>query len=353
MTPDTKVEPDRASLAAAEGLAALGVGDTALAQQKYAEAGEILLKELGGVYKQADKMLLRFLAATQFYKGGHYQRALEVCKKIETRLLPESVRGLFPPFLNDVKLRAAPGYAAGVDRTLTKAYTERDYRRVLDLLRDHPYVLTPGKLAYVRAVACEEIGEWQAATLFHESAIRYSSGDPDFVSSAALMPLKLLSQNRLREARESIDRQLELSQHPVTTITAAVIAFRQAESVSQSEWTEGVAEQSHYLDQAWDEYQQLPEAQRNDPWLRRYMAFGLASGAKAAIMSRDKSRAKEILERVGQLGDVAGSTHRTAEHLRNFLEKNSLAVDNLFDVETFVKSEREQISQQPLLSLAP
>jgi hypothetical protein len=98
----------------AEGQMALATGDTALAQEKFAAAGDILLRNVGAVYKAMEKHLLRFLAATQFYKGGHYQRALELVEKIQARLLPKNVHDLLPPFLRDAKQRSLPGYAAGI-----------------------------------------------------------------------------------------------------------------------------------------------------------------------------------------------------------------------------------------------
>lgn len=96
---------DAATVAAAEGQAAFGVGDTALARRKYAEAGAILERELKVRHGGSEKQLLRFLAATQYFKGGDYPKARELANKIDARVLPKNVRGLLPQFLKDVKLR--------------------------------------------------------------------------------------------------------------------------------------------------------------------------------------------------------------------------------------------------------
>jgi tetratricopeptide (TPR) repeat protein len=166
-----------ATRTSAEGEMALATGDTALAREKFAAAGEILLRNMGAVYKAADKHLLRFLAATQFYKGGHYQRALDLSEKIQARLLPKNVRDLLPPFLRDVKHRSSSGYVVGIRQRLIQLWEGKRPNEILVLLQDHPYVFRPAALAYFRAVACEDIGDFRAAALFFADAIRGAPSD--------------------------------------------------------------------------------------------------------------------------------------------------------------------------------
>lgn len=64
----------RSIIATAEGQAALAAGDTRLAQEKFAEAGSILEHEMQSATEEEQEHLLRFLAATQFYKGGPHER---------------------------------------------------------------------------------------------------------------------------------------------------------------------------------------------------------------------------------------------------------------------------------------
>ena len=151
---------------------ALATGDTALAQEKFAAAGDILLRNVGAVYKAMEKHLLRFLAATQFYKGGHYQRALELVEKIQARLLPKNVHDLLPPFLRDAKQRSLPGYAAGIRTRLIQLWEGKLPNEILVLLQEHPYVFPPVLMAYIRTIACEDIGDFRAASLFFADVIR-------------------------------------------------------------------------------------------------------------------------------------------------------------------------------------
>src|SRR5712692_8262206 len=104
----------RSTVAAAEGQAALAAGETERARAKFAQAGEHLEREMIAAKDDETKHLLRFLAATQFYKGGHYGRALERAEKTKEAKLPTSTRGLLPEFLKDVKDRASPDYESRV-----------------------------------------------------------------------------------------------------------------------------------------------------------------------------------------------------------------------------------------------
>jgi hypothetical protein len=51
-----------------------------------------------------------FLAASQYYRGGHYQKALALARKVQQRMLPDEVARLFPAFWRDVQDRASPDY---------------------------------------------------------------------------------------------------------------------------------------------------------------------------------------------------------------------------------------------------
>ena len=87
-----------ATIATAEGQVALMKGDTLRAKQMFEEAGDILLANVANVRKQSEKHLVRFLAASQYFKGGLYQKALDLCAKIQMKLLAPPYRPLFSRF---------------------------------------------------------------------------------------------------------------------------------------------------------------------------------------------------------------------------------------------------------------
>ena len=98
-----------ASALSGEGELALARGNTAMARAKHDEAGQILERRMKAVGRAREKHYLRFLAATQFYKGGHYRHAAELAEKIDPKLLDARARELLPNFLTDVRDRSGRG----------------------------------------------------------------------------------------------------------------------------------------------------------------------------------------------------------------------------------------------------
>ena len=99
--------PDRI---AAQGHVALGQGDTDRARTCYLEAGKLLEASIANKRKQSEKHFTRFLAASQYYHGGHYEKALALGRKIEARFLSGNARSLLPQFMKDATARAKPDY---------------------------------------------------------------------------------------------------------------------------------------------------------------------------------------------------------------------------------------------------
>ncbi|QJW95596.1 hypothetical protein FTUN_3146 [Frigoriglobus tundricola] len=325
-----------ATLAAAEGLAALGVGDTVRARQKYAEAGAILEAEMKVRHGGGEKQLLRFLAATQYYKGGDYQKAQDLAHKIDARVLPKNVRGLLPQFLKDVKLRTSPGYVAGIRQTLLKLWQQKQPAESLAVLQEHPYVLPPVSLAFVRAALCGELANFRAAALFFANAIRQAPDDVGLVLTTAAQPLLLRSQDRLAEAWEYAQCQVELVPHPVTFVTASIICYHRACTAHAEDRKTHFAEQLAFVEKAWDVYQKLDLMQQNHPDMRAYVAFGLELAGTMGLRQGNKQRGKEVWEQAVKLGANASHPWKQRASVADPSEEVSQAVEawNLSERET-------------------
>ena len=174
MTPTMIDQGGRATIASAEGQAALAAGDTQLAQEKHAEAGAILEQEALQEQTAEGQHLALFLAATQYYKGGHYRKALAVALNVNKTLLPETLGPQMDRFLQDVRDRADPEYRSRVGERLRAQLLARDHAKILETLRDHPYVLPGAELAFNRAVCCENLGRYRPAALFFADAARWA-----------------------------------------------------------------------------------------------------------------------------------------------------------------------------------
>jgi hypothetical protein len=173
-----------ASRAATEGLAAIGTGDTDRAAALLKTAGEILEARSAKTRKPSDKHLIRFLAASQYYHGGHYQRAQELARKIEARRLVGETRALFKKFVRDVRDRSASNYRSRMMSALQRAWRAKDYEKVIKILQDHPYVLPRGKMALLRAYCCQALADPRAAAIFFEDARKFEPENADLAHAS-------------------------------------------------------------------------------------------------------------------------------------------------------------------------
>jgi hypothetical protein len=173
-----------ATQASGEAHAALGRGDTERAAAFRKTAGDLLEAQAAKTRKPSDKHLIRFLAASQYYHGGHYQRAQELSRKIDARLLVGDTRALFKKFVRDVRIRSAANYRSRMVSALQRAWQARDYEKVIKLLQDHPYVLPRGKMALLRAYCCQALGDSRGAAVFFADARKFEPENADLAHAS-------------------------------------------------------------------------------------------------------------------------------------------------------------------------
>jgi hypothetical protein len=195
---------------------ALQDGDTASCARLHHQAGEMIESAVSSLKKPSEKDLARFLAATQYYLGGHYEEAAKVCEMIRVSRLPASHRHLYPPFLKQVKERSAPGYAARYrDRIHTafeRAVNEGERsaaQEVIEIMKDHQFLLAQDRMAYVRARCIEILGEQRTASSFYRNAWRFNPEEPEYLSSYLG---SLRKEGRHAEARAIMEE--ERANHP-------------------------------------------------------------------------------------------------------------------------------------------
>jgi tetratricopeptide (TPR) repeat protein len=286
-----------ASRMAAEGQAALNVGETDRAREKFGEAGDLLQARIVGRRKAKEKHYVRFLAASQYYHGGHYAKARELARQVERRHLPAEAQTLFDKFIRDVNERADPGYEPGVRKQLHDSWLRGEYDVILKVLREHPYVLRQARLAYYRANCLENVKDYPAAAVFFADAIRWTPDDPELIYAPAEIPLVLAGRGKLEEAWNYVECQLKEIPHAITFITASIVRFHQANKATHAE--EGQVyhrEQFDYHREAWRRFQQLPPLFRDHPDLRDYMANCFEMTALGLHWAGDKAQAVEVCD---------------------------------------------------------
>lgn len=222
-----------ASVLNLEAMGALARGDTALAQQKRKEAGEILERRMKAVSRAREKHYLRFLAATQFYKGGLYQRASDLAEQIDPKLLDARARELLPPFLKDVRERSSPGYLGRMRAKMDVLWNSQDWKAVLELLAEHQYFLTPGGSAWVRGVCCLQLGEPKASAIFFAQAVRHPEAVALSLQQACSHVLDLAVTDRRDDAQRYAGWLKEFM--PSAAVSAAVAFAEYAKLVHAPE----------------------------------------------------------------------------------------------------------------------
>jgi tetratricopeptide (TPR) repeat protein len=277
----------RATITAANAQAALDRGDTSQAQREFAEAGEILEREMRGARDEETEHLLRFLAATQFYKGGHYAKACELAEKIKGTKLPANTRRLLPDFVRDVKDRSAPDYPVRIHARGKTVWDARDYDGVLKLLAEHPYVLSPVDLAFIRAACCEALGKYRAAVLFFADAARLAPDDPAVISALVALPLQMSARGKLDQAWEYVQVQLELFPNAASTAAASLVCYHLARNAGANERLRYFTEQARLFERAREEFSRLPEAHRAHPEVKMVLEMGY-DAAVFALMKQGR-----------------------------------------------------------------
>lgn len=272
MTLATTEREHLATLASAEAQAALASGDTERARQKHQEAGAILAQEASD---SAEKDLFFFLAATQYYKGGHYPEALDLAEKVKCPDLPAGTQPLFNSFLKDARDRASAGYRAGIRSHLQTLLAARTYPEILDVLREHPFVLPSGDLAFLRAVCCESLGKYRLAARFFADAVRRSPEDAEVLLALAT-PMRLQAQGRVSEAWEYALVQLQALPNAVNYAVASLLCPAQSRPNAEGNGAPSREEQQRYLERAAQLHAQMPPELRSHPEIKFLLALANA-----------------------------------------------------------------------------
>lgn len=285
-----------ASRLAAEGSFAIGSSQTILAAQKYAEAGKVLEQNLAAARKAPDRHHLRFLAATQYYLGGHYHRAFNLSKRIEARFLSPGTRELLPKFLKDVQERSSPDYKKRIRDAVTQLWVTEKYQNVLDVLKEHQFVYDQGPMAFLRAVLCERLGQWKAAAVFYAKAI---SGVPDgreFTVMAVGYALKICTEGQVKEAWEYINELQKRLPNAFTNTVASIICYFRASKATGEDRNLLHREQLRYFDDGWIAYRTLPVNQHTYQDVREILSMGFDAALTTLMRLGEDTAAREMAD---------------------------------------------------------
>lgn len=289
----SRVDPQSLSTRAAlEGGCALDAGDTVLARQKYTEAGDILDRASRKLLPAADKHLLRFLAASQYYRAGEYKRADRLAARVNPGHLPARHRPKLERFRKTLQVRAADEYVSTIRSAVRSHWMQGNAQEVIRLLQDHPFVYDRATLAVIRGSCCAVNRQWRAAALFNSDAIRFSDENPDALFLCAAKAVTLLTDGQVDGAREYVSHLLELAPTPLNLIAAC--AYR-LHLMAGGDRRDG-GELLDLFARAKTGYGRLPEATRANQDVQDFMAYGFVVAAAAMELKGEREAAARLCE---------------------------------------------------------
>lgn len=197
--------------------------------------------------------------------------------------------------MQDVKDRASSNYQARIEEQLQSLWTAEDYSGILELLQDHPYIVDPATLAYLRAICCETLGKYRPAALFFADAARQSE-DPKVIAALAPLPLNLAAQGKIEDAWEYACAQVELFPNAVSYAIASYLRYHQARQAEGDAKTALFKEQMIYIERAREEYARLPPAQQQHPKIKDAIGLGYEAAAHALYLTGDMQGAKKACD---------------------------------------------------------
>src|SRR6266404_1061026 len=100
---------------------------------------------------------------------------------------------------------------------------------MLEILRKHPYVFSRDKLAFMRALCCERIGDYFGAAVFFADSWHFGvpRENPSVIFLAAGYCYVLVHQKKFPEAVRCVRYQLKHIPHAITSTNASLLRYAQ------------------------------------------------------------------------------------------------------------------------------
>ncbi len=327
MTTHPRLNPEReASILSMDGETALYSADNALARDKHSRAAKILQKHANGAGTSAERHMLRFLAATQYFKAGFYLRALRLVRRIEPRFLSEHDKQLFQNFRNEVRRRTNPKYVESILKRVQHYQQKNEFKQVAALAWHHPYVFDRIALAYIRAYTSVRSKEYFAAGTFAYAADRFGLKNyPTKIIELAFLPCVAEFSEGTEEGWLAAKDFTRYWPHPMAYLVASSILYRLANSTKGETRREWAKKQTEYYRKADIDYLKLPIEYQNDGDVRLFL-FTCAATAAIAYSWLQKH-------------DAASKCLVEAESLRHEYKQNPELISGIRDL---VNSSREK-----------
>lgn len=314
---------------------ALIEGETHLAREYHDRAGRVYERQVLNLRKRSDKDALRYLAATQYYLGGFYEKAQHLCRKIQADMLPNRFRGNYPDFVKAVSERAKPDYAQKIRERLGLHLQHQEYQQALELLKEHQYVIEDeANLAELRGFCCERMGNYQGAAIFSSDAVRKTPNDTELIFMSTMAPLSLSANNKLNDAWEYVEQLLICLPHALTYLAASAVRFKQAVFANNKVEKDGFhLEQIQLFSEAEKRFLQLPLSQQQEADYRELMTVSFTEAVIAYVNIGQESVAQTVLDRAARFAPEDPFLRTLATDLKAIQPQSAIAYQAVLERE--------------------
>jgi len=138
---------------------ALLKGDNPKAKKYLKAAGDHLLSFANLQTEPTEKNWLYYWGALYYYVAGHYNNCVSTLEAVTTDILDENKKKDWRELYEEAKIRLGSDYWARLNATLETAIKSNEYKKVLDILKEHPYFINNIKMAELRQWACKGLAE--------------------------------------------------------------------------------------------------------------------------------------------------------------------------------------------------
>jgi hypothetical protein len=279
MTPIDKITKE-ASVETIRGKGSLNRGDTVAAREHYTKAGEMLLNQASHA-PVGTRHYLKYLAATNFFRGGEYARAHSIAAKIKPLHLPSREQSAFQGFLSEVVSRSRLDY---VQSTRNKIKSMTDSGRIHDAmnsLEDHRYIYNSYVWLFLYSYLLAEDGDYPAVSLYLSRSIELSLDNSNIILIGASLPFIVSSKGDINGAMELAELLVKEIRKFATYCVAVLIIYLKAHVLNETD--KGILGKNllEYAKTALALLDNETEAFKSDDWTRIYCDLMLCNAAVA------------------------------------------------------------------------
>jgi hypothetical protein len=289
------------------GSIALESCDTLEASRQFRIAGDLLKNAFKAIHGDAqEKNLLAFLAATQYFHGGHYSKAFKLASRIESKFLSIYHAQLLKDFLVDVRIRCQPDYSSKTKTRIANLFSEGSYSKALEITNENPFAFDRAFFAFAKGEFCYRLTDFPNAYNFLELAYAYFSDSKLQCETLGMMfriALDCIAIGQFDIVSDYILKCQQQKLNPIFLLFGNIAEYSLIVSTNASSIITA-KELLSSLEETIDRYSDSND-DASFPDANSFYALGATIAAGLAMKQNDKRKSLKLIERALQLDPMA------------------------------------------------